>query len=106
MHTSDDAQQFVEFQDEYGLGAWRQLAIRFDPIGESYVFDQMMALMDVPRCKQIVELPATITRWERSLKQYSEKTGGQAVPADWKLPTSHSNTQLESPRHMKVFLLC
>ena len=46
----------------------------------------MSALMDVPRCKQVVEIPAAITRWERSLKQYAEKTGGQAIPTDWKLP--------------------
>ena len=86
LHTSDDAQQLVELQDENGLEAWRQLALRFDPVGESYVFDQMSALMDVPRCKQIVDIPAAITRWERSFKHYAEKTGGQAVPEFWKLP--------------------
>ena len=86
MHTSDDAQQLVELQDENGFETWRQLALRFDPIGESNVFDQMSARMDVPCCKQIVEIPAAITRWERSPKQCAEKTGGQAVPADWKLP--------------------
>jgi hypothetical protein len=55
--------KLVELQDENGLEAWRQLALRFDPVGESYVFDQMSALMDVPRCKQIVDIPAAITRW-------------------------------------------
>ena len=54
MHTSDDAQQLVELQDENGLEAWRQLVIRFDPVGESYAFDQMSALMEVPRCKTLV----------------------------------------------------
>ena len=56
MHTSDDAQQLVELHNQNGLEAWRQLAIRFEPIDESYVFDQMSALMDVPRWKQSVEL--------------------------------------------------
>ena len=51
LHTSDDAQQFVELQDENGPEAWRQLSIRYDPVGESYVFDQMFALRDVPRWK-------------------------------------------------------
>ena len=37
LHTSDDAQHLVELQDENGPGAWRQLGIRYDPIGESYV---------------------------------------------------------------------
>ena len=86
MHTSDDAQQLVELQDENGLEAWRQLVIRFDPVGESYAFDQMSALMEVPRCKHLVELPAAITRWERSLRAYADKTGGQAVPPGWKSP--------------------
>ena len=38
--TSDDTQQLVELQeDENGPEAWRQLAIRFDFIGESYACD-------------------------------------------------------------------
>ena len=36
LHTTDDAQRLVELQpDENGPEAWRQLSIRFDPIGES-----------------------------------------------------------------------
>ena len=58
LHTTDDAQQIVELQDENGPEAWRQLSIRYDPIGELYVFDQMSALMEVPRCKQLTELPS------------------------------------------------
>ena len=46
----------------------------------------MSALMDVPRCKQLTELPSAITRWERSLRLFSEKTVGQAIPSEWKLP--------------------
>ena len=86
MHTPDDAQQLVELQDEKRLEAWRQLVIRYDPIGESYVFDQMSALMEVPRSMNLVELPAAITRSERSLRAYAEKTGGAAAPPEWKLP--------------------
>ena len=33
LHTSDDAQQFVEMQDESCPEAWRKLSIRFDPLG-------------------------------------------------------------------------
>ena len=34
LHTTDDAQQLVELQHgENGPKAWRQLSIRFDPIG-------------------------------------------------------------------------
>ena len=56
--TTDDAQQLVELQaDENGPEAWRQLSIRFDPIGKSYAFDQMASLMEVPRCKQLTDRP-------------------------------------------------
>ena len=36
LHTSDDAQMLVELQNENGLEAWRQLGIRFDPVGDSF----------------------------------------------------------------------
>ena len=87
LYTRDDAQQLVEVQeDERGPEAWRQLWIRFDPIGESYAFDQMAVLMEVPRCKQLVDLPVALTKWERSLRSYAERTGGSAVAPEWKLP--------------------
>jgi hypothetical protein len=83
LYTTDDAQQLVESQeDENGPEAWRQLAIRYDPIGESYAFDQMATLMQVPRCKQLTDLPAALTKWERSLRTYAERTGGSAVPQE------------------------
>ena len=85
-HTTDDAQQLVKLLDDNGPEAWRQLSIRYDPIGESYVFDQMSALLEVPRCKQLTELPSAITLRERSLRLFAEKTGGQVFPAEYKLP--------------------
>ena len=62
LHASEDAQQLVELQDENGPAAWRKLLIRYGSVGESYVFDQMSTLMDVPRCKQLNELLSVITR--------------------------------------------
>ena len=62
----------------------------------------MTALMDVPRCKQIVELSATITRWERSLRTYAEMTGGQAVPADWKLPIGFKMIPMTMTQDIKI----
>ena len=36
VHTTDDAQRLVELQsDENGPEAWRQLSLRYDPIGRS-----------------------------------------------------------------------
>ena len=87
LHTTEDTQQLVELQDENGPEAWRQLSIRFDPIGEPFVFDQMSSLMEVPRCKQLMDPPAALTKWERSLRSFSERTGGsQAVPPRVKAP--------------------
>ena len=35
----------------------------------------------------MTDLPAVLTKWERSLRSFSERTGGsQAVPPEWKLP--------------------
>ena len=86
-HTTDNAQRLVELQpDENGPEAWRQLSLRYDPIGESYVFDTIGSLMKVPRCKQLTDLPAALTNWERAQKTFSERTGGQAIPLEWKLP--------------------
>ena len=86
LHTTDDAQILVELQDENGLEAWRQLCLRFDPVGESYVFDQMSNLMEVHRCAQLAELPAAISKWEKSHSIYVQKTGGKHIPEEWKLP--------------------
>ena len=61
MHTTDDAQRLVELQsDENGPEAWRQLTLRYDPIGESYVFDTMASLMKVPRAVTIAIFPDSI----------------------------------------------
>ena len=86
-HTTDDAKRLVELQpDENGPEAWRQLSLRYDPIGESYVFDTIGSLMKVPRCKQLTDLPAALTNWERAQNTFYERTGGQAIPQEWKLP--------------------
>ena len=62
LHTSDDAQILVERFEDNGPEAWRQLARRYDPIGESYVLDQMDKLMHVNRCKSMLELPSSISK--------------------------------------------
>ena len=103
LHTTDDAQQLVELQpDQNGPEAWRQLSIRFDPIGESYVFDQMASLMEVPKCKQLTDLPAALTKWERSLRNFTEGTGGQAVLAEWKLPIVFKMIPLNMMGEIKI----
>ena len=44
----------------------------------------MASFMEVPRCKELTDIPAGLTNWERSLRNFAERTGGQAIPADWK----------------------
>ena len=86
LHTTEDAQTLVELQDENGLEAWRKLVQRFDPVGESYILDQMTNLMDVSRCSNLVELSSAINRWEKAHSTYQAKSGGKCVPEDWKVP--------------------
>ena len=86
IHTADDAQVCIELVEDNGAEAWRQLCRRYDPIGESFVLDQMGDLMNVPRCKSLVELPGAIAEWERLHNVYSQRTNGSTVPEEWKLP--------------------
>ena len=51
--------------------------------------------MQVPRCKQLTDLPAALTNWERAQSTFSERTGGQAIPAEWKLPILFDMIPLE-----------
>ena len=81
--STDDP--IVGSDSKNGPEAWRQLSLRYDPIGESYVFDTIGSLMKVPRCKQLTDLPAALTNWERAQKTFFERTGGQAIPLEWKL---------------------
>ena len=85
LHTTDDAQNLVELQDGNGPEAWRQLCLRYDPIGESFVFDTMAKLMEAERCTKMTELPAAITRWKKSLSAFTKKTG-KTIPDEWRLP--------------------
>ena len=72
LHTTGDARVCVELSEDNGAEAWRQLVARFDPIGESYVIDTMGHLMEVPRCKNLTELPAALAKWERLHNLYFE----------------------------------
>ena len=86
MHTDDSARILVELHEDNGPEAWRQLACRYNPIGETYILDRMDKLMNVNRCKSMVEIPAAISRWERAHADYVSRSGGQCVPENWKLP--------------------
>ena len=50
------------------------------------MFDTMASLMKVPRWKQLSDLPAALINWERAQRTFSERTGGQGIPTEWKLP--------------------
>jgi hypothetical protein len=59
MHTKDNARILVELHEDNGPEAWRQFARRFDPIGDTFVIDRMDRLMNVARCKNMLEIPAS-----------------------------------------------
>ena len=86
MHTDDTARCLVELYEDNGPEAWRQLALRYDPIGETFVIDRMDRLMNVTRCKNMTELPAAISKWERAHADFVSRSGGSSVPEEWKLP--------------------
>lgn len=86
MRTADAAQTVVELSEDNGLEAWRQLVRRFDPIGESYVLDQMGSLMNVEQCAKLADLPGAIARWEKSHNMYMRRTGKTGVPEEWRIP--------------------
>ena len=86
MRTADAAQVVVELSEDNGLEAWRQLVRRFDPIGESYVLDQMGSLMNVEQCAKLADLPGAIARWEKSHNMYMRRTGKTGVPEEWRIP--------------------
>ena len=85
LHTSGDAQNLVELHDGNGPEAWRQICLRYDPVGESFVFDSMTKLMDVERCAKMIDVPAAITRWKKSLGAFTKRTG-KTIPDEWRLP--------------------
>ena len=82
MHTDDNARILVELHEDNGPEAWRQLARRFDPIGDTCVIDRMDRLMNVAMCKNMLEVPAAISRWERAHAEFASRSGGGAVPED------------------------
>ena len=86
QHTGLDAQVEVENAEDNGPEAWRKLVQRYDPLGESYIVDEMGSLMNVQRCKKIVDLPAAISRWERPHALYFERSNGKSVPDDFRVP--------------------
>ena len=84
--TAGEVKCLVELQDYNGLEAWRRVVLQYDPIGESYVIDQMASLMEVRQCSNLTELPAAINKWERMHINYQEKSGGNRFPDEWRIP--------------------
>ena len=84
MICDGGAQTITEKTPGQGFETWRQLALRFHPIGETYTLDGMNALMHQPRCKSMAELPAAIDKCEQSIKQYEERSS-ELFPKVWKM---------------------
>ena len=74
MITTSGAQTIVEKSPDQGFEAWRQLSLRFNPVGETYTFDKMNTLMKQPRCTSMTDLPAAIGKWELDVSYHEERT--------------------------------
>lgn len=85
IYTEDSVRIIVERYEDNGPEARRQLARRYDPIGETYAIDQMNTLMNVSRCKSMIELPTAISRWEKAHANYVSRAGGSQIPEEWKV---------------------
>ena len=85
MFCANDPLAIVENYVGQGFEAWRNLARRYDPVGDIFTFDAMSSLMSRPRWRHIGELAITIERWYRDVLRYQSKTGG-TLPDKWKLP--------------------
>ena len=54
---SGEALNLVEMKLDEGFEGWRQFALRFHPVGETYTFDKMNALMHQSRARKPPDLP-------------------------------------------------
>ena len=85
MLCSGEALVIVENHRGMGFEAWRKLKERFDPMGETFVFDRLTNLMNRVRCKDIKELPAAIGKWELEQRKYEEQSG-KTSPEELRMP--------------------
>ena len=85
MLCSGEALVIVENHKNMGFEAWRKLKERFDPMGETFVFDKLTNLMRRERCKDIKELPAAIGKWELEMRRYEEQSG-KKFPEELQMP--------------------
>lgn len=101
MTTSEDAATIVELSTNHGFEAWRTLYRRMDPVGEDYEFEAAESLMTRDRCKDIVDLPAAIERWQRDLNLYQERTG-EKMPERWSVPVLFRMIPLKNYQEVKL----
>lgn len=64
--------------------AWRLLNQRYSPCGGQYELDAMTALMQRKPVRSAVEIPGAISRLERDIALYGQRTG-KTFPEDWKI---------------------
>ena len=82
---SGEALNLVERRPDEGFEGWRQLALRFHPVGETYTFDKMNALMHQSRARNMAELPAAIDTWESNVRKFEERSG-ESFPEVMRMP--------------------
>ena len=80
-----EALTIVERHPDHGFEAFRQLNKRFNPIGETYSFDKLTALMHQPRCKNMAELPGAVEKWEDDVRRYEDRSN-EMFPESMKMP--------------------
>ena len=69
-----------------GFEAWRLLTQRYSPTGGQYELDAMLALVQRKPARDAVALPGAISKLERDIALYVERTG-RTFPEEWRVPT-------------------
>ncbi len=101
MVTAEEALTIVELSANRGFEAWRTLFRRMDPVGEDYEFEAAESLMTRERCKDVVDLPAAIEKWQRDLNAYQERTG-EKMPERWSVPVLFRMIPLKNYQEVKL----
>ena len=85
---AEEAQILIDVPGMSGRGfeAWRLLTQRYLPTGGQYELDAMLALVQRKPARDAVSLPGAISKLERDIALYVERTG-RPFPEEWRVPT-------------------
>ena len=82
--TSEEALRVVEPYTSEGFEAWRQLKLRYTPVGGATEIDRTLRMFNKKPMKNMTELPGAIDLFDKKLK-HDEETSGHKLPDHTKI---------------------